>query len=279
MAGTAELTSRRTEGVIRREVITLTADAADGSFPATTLKALGVFIDGTLLAIKTNPGATAPTDNLDFTLVDADGIDRLNSVGLNRDTTTSEIAAVTGAPFFAIDDALTLTVTGNSVNSAIEVVTLLWSPTASSTAAAGGVGGGDASAANQVTGNASLSDIATAVQIIDNIVSGSEAQVDVVGALPAGTNAIGYLYPPQTLTTSQVAPTTTAGTAVVARSTRRIVNIRNVGSVDVYLGPATVTTANGYKLAAGEAKDFISAALIQAITASGTGAVHCADEY
>lgn len=35
--------------------------------------------------------------------------------------------------------------------------------------------------------------IKTAVEIIDNIVSGSEAQVDVVAALPAGTNAIGKL--------------------------------------------------------------------------------------
>jgi len=36
----------------------------------------------------------------------------------------------------------------------------------------------------------------TALQIIDNIVSGSEAQVDVVAALPAGTNAIGKLLQP-----------------------------------------------------------------------------------
>lgn len=35
--------------------------------------------------------------------------------------------------------------------------------------------------------------IVTALQIIDNIVSGSEAQVDIVAALPAGTNAIGKL--------------------------------------------------------------------------------------
>lgn len=33
--------------------------------------------------------------------------------------------------------------------------------------------------------------IKTAVEILDNIVSGSEAQVDVVGALPTGTNTVG----------------------------------------------------------------------------------------
>lgn len=33
--------------------------------------------------------------------------------------------------------------------------------------------------------------IVTAIQILDNVISGSEAQVDIVGALPAGTNSIG----------------------------------------------------------------------------------------
>jgi hypothetical protein len=36
-----------------------------------------------------------------------------------------------------------------------------------------------------------LADIKTAVQVIDNCISGNEAQVDVVAALPAGTNNIG----------------------------------------------------------------------------------------
>ena len=41
--------------------------------------------------------------------------------------------------------------------------------------------------------------IQTAVEIIDNVVSGSEAQVDVVGALPTGTNTIGNVgLAPQT---------------------------------------------------------------------------------
>lgn len=43
--------------------------------------------------------------------------------------------------------------------------------------------------ANETGGN--LAAVKTAVEVIDNIVSGSEAQVDVVAALPAGTNIIG----------------------------------------------------------------------------------------
>jgi hypothetical protein len=37
--------------------------------------------------------------------------------------------------------------------------------------------------------------IKTAIEILDNIVSGNEAQVDIVAPLPAGTNAIGKLLP------------------------------------------------------------------------------------
>lgn len=39
--------------------------------------------------------------------------------------------------------------------------------------------------------NSDITSIKTAVEIIDNMISGSEAQVDIVASLPAGTNAIG----------------------------------------------------------------------------------------
>lgn len=48
-----------------------------------------------------------------------------------------------------------------------------------------------ATAGNLNCTEASAADIKTAVQVIDNCISGSEAQVDVVAALPAGTNIIG----------------------------------------------------------------------------------------
>ena len=47
--------------------------------------------------------------------------------------------------------------------------------------------------------------IQTAVEIIDNAISGSEMQVDVVAALPAGTNAIGKVIPPDYDVTSHTA--------------------------------------------------------------------------
>lgn len=55
--------------------------------------------------------------------------------------------------------------------------------------------------------------IQTAVETIDNAISGSEMQVDVVGALPAGTNAIGKLAANSGVDIGDV--TLTAGTAAV----------------------------------------------------------------
>jgi len=54
----------------------------------------------------------------------------------------------------------------------------------------------------------------TALQLLDNIVSGSEAQVDVVGALPVGGNIIGKVGHDITGITSGSQVTTTAGTPV-----------------------------------------------------------------
>jgi hypothetical protein len=74
-------------GALRRIQVDWTADAAAATVPNTVLPA----IEGELLAVETNPGAVAPTDNYDFVLNDAEGLDKLNGAGQNRDTTTTEI--------------------------------------------------------------------------------------------------------------------------------------------------------------------------------------------
>ena len=81
------------------------------------------------------------------------------------------------------------------------------------------------------------------------------------------------------LANGQVAPTGTAATLLAARETRKRVIFLNVGTVAVYLGIATVTTANGFKLDPGASITLYTTALVQAITASGTGAVHYIEEY
>lgn len=126
MAGTCTLTHYAL-GNVRRINFSVVADSADGSVPATALPKF----QGTLLALHTNPGATAPTANYDITLIDGDGLDRLQSVGLNRHTTSSEQVPVVYTstsvnPPVSVDETLTLTFANNIVNSAIIVGNLYY---------------------------------------------------------------------------------------------------------------------------------------------------------
>jgi len=87
--------------------------AAKPHFPAPSK------LTGYIRKIVTNPGATAPTDNYDITLLDADGIDVAAGSLLDRDTTTSE-AVVPAAPIY-IDSEITLTI-ANAGNNKLGVV-------------------------------------------------------------------------------------------------------------------------------------------------------------
>lgn len=121
MAGSITFAMHEPAPSVGRVVATCIADAADGSFPATAVPAF----EGRLIAIETNPGSPAPTDNYDITLVDSEGFDRLGGAGANRDTSTTESAAITGG-YAARGEALLLTIVNNAVNSAPIVVTLLY---------------------------------------------------------------------------------------------------------------------------------------------------------
>lgn len=72
------------------------------------------------------------------------------------------------------------------------------------------------------------------------------------------------------ITTGQVVVTTTAATLVAARETRKRLLISNNSSHDIYVGPATVTTANGLRVGVGATLELYTCALVQAIIASGT---------
>jgi len=103
-----------------------TADDADGSIP--TL-AVDIPYDSELHSITTDPGTPAPTASYDITLIDSDGIDRAQSVGLDRHTTNSEEALIvfsgTGIhPIVRSGERLTITVTNNIVNSATGVIVI-----------------------------------------------------------------------------------------------------------------------------------------------------------
>lgn len=119
--------AHRTIGNIRTITATIVADAAAATVPDTVLPKF----EGRLLAIETNPGATAPTANYDITIEDAHAHDVLQGVGANRHTANTERAVVIYASTSihpAVDDAdvLTLKVANNLVNSAQIVIVLYY---------------------------------------------------------------------------------------------------------------------------------------------------------
>lgn len=73
------------------------------------------------------------------------------------------------------------------------------------------------------------------------------------------------------IASGQVTPTATAATLLAARETRKVVTFINGTNLDVYIGPATVTTANGVRLQPGAAISIPSTVLVQNIVASVTG--------
>lgn len=93
--------------------------AADGSFTNYTILRK---INSCLFYVVTNPGATAPTDNYDITLLNDDSIDVADSELLNRDTATSEDVKLT-TPRCIYGD-LVLTISNNSQASATGVIRL-----------------------------------------------------------------------------------------------------------------------------------------------------------
>lgn len=114
---------------LRVITMVMTADASDGSYPATSTDAA---IDGYLCRVIVDPDGTAvPTDNYDATLTDSYGIDVMEGTLANLDTTatvavdfvpTVNAGASTGC--VVVRGPLTLTLTGNSVNSAKTTVSL-----------------------------------------------------------------------------------------------------------------------------------------------------------
>lgn len=104
--------------------IVSTGDASTGAIPDASL----VGVHGYLMKVITNPGATAPTDNYDIVINDADDatLDAANSLLLNRDTANTEAVypvGITGvSPLFFQPGTYTAVFSNQSVNSAGVVV-------------------------------------------------------------------------------------------------------------------------------------------------------------
>jgi hypothetical protein len=129
MAVGTTTTTHETYGHVRRITVDFVASSTDGSVPDTVLPRF----EGRIAELTTNPGTTAPTDNYDLTLIDAEGADRLQGVGANRDTANTESVPVvysgsTIHPPVGLWDVLTLKLANNAVNSATGRIQIIYTP-------------------------------------------------------------------------------------------------------------------------------------------------------
>lgn len=98
----------------------------------------------------------------------------------------------------------------------------------------------------------------------------------------AGTSeAVTSIKGAANIVVAQVTSTGTAATVAIARATRRSVLFTNTHATgSVWIGPATVTSANGQKLGPGQSCPFTWVGLYQVIDDNSTHCVVCvADEY
>jgi hypothetical protein len=91
-----------------------------------------------------------------------------------------------------------------------------------------------------------------------------------------------HMAPATAVATGQVNVTNSAATLISARTNRKSITIVNRQNTAIFIGPATVSTANGLQIDAGAALTIQSSALIQGITAAASAAaekVHYIEEY
>lgn len=106
--------------------VSITDDTHGTTVALTETDVLGYW----LCAMETNPGSAAPTDDYDIVVNTAGGADLLGGAGANRDTANTEIAyptvdSTTGQKgCVPINSALSLVLSGNSVNNATVAIKL-----------------------------------------------------------------------------------------------------------------------------------------------------------
>ena len=93
--------------------------------------------------------------------------------------------------------------------------------------------------------------ILTAVQLIDNAISGSEMQVDVVAALPAGTNNIGdvdIVTGPTVSTSTDISLASSASSAqlIAANASRKGMTLTNTDANTAYIYYGTTASATKF---------------------------------
>jgi len=131
MAGSSTVTKSdiTVNGRITRKVLTIawTGAAAGGAIDAITINPVTYGLEGWFLySVETNPGTTAPTDNYDIAITDADGFDIAGGLLADRDQTNTEMVnlRVAAAGYPMVRGNLSVAITNNSVNSATGTIIL-----------------------------------------------------------------------------------------------------------------------------------------------------------
>jgi hypothetical protein len=115
------VTLATTNGYIKKKILTWTSDASGDATSS-------FHLDGQILGLITDPGATAPTTLYDITLPDSEAIDVLQGVGANRSATVTEDVAVvrSGTEIHpVVNDTVTFTV-ANAGNAKDGVATIYY---------------------------------------------------------------------------------------------------------------------------------------------------------
>lgn len=119
-----------------------------------------------------------------------------------------------------------------------------------------------------------------------NTISGNDVHaeavvlVDTTGAAITSLSVVGTAKGAANSSVLRATASTSAATLAVARATRSGILIRNLdAAITIYVGPATVTSGNGFPILPGESCPFSWVGLIQVIAASGTPAYASWDEY
>lgn len=84
------------------------------------------------------------------------------------------------------------------------------------------------------------------------------------------------------IASAQTNVTNSAATLIAARDTRKRVVIVNRQAAAIFVGPATVSTSNGFQIDPGASLTLYTTALIQGITAAASGGsekTHTMEEY
>lgn len=162
----------------------ITGDATNGLDVDVTRVSGTVTVDGSGVTQPVSGTVTAnlsATDNAVLDNIDADTSAIQTAVELIDDTVATDgSAAPTKGILIAGQDGTNAQTIKTDTNGELQVDIL-----------SSALPSGAATAANQSTANTALSAIQTAVETIDNAIGGTEMQVDVVAALPAGDNNIG----------------------------------------------------------------------------------------